>query len=149
LRVDDIDRRILSLLVDDARRTYDDIGRHVSLSAPAVKRRIDRLRSSGVLVGFSAVLDYEALGWNTEALIELFWVRGTRREEVAESLRRFPNVIEAWTVTGEADTVVRVRTQDHHDFEQLVYALHSEGYVERTRSAMILHQLVGAESRPV
>jgi len=76
-RVDTVDRKILSLLVEDGRRTYDDIGRRVSLSAPSVKRRVDRLRSSGALEGFTAVVDHGAMGWNTEALVELFYRPGT------------------------------------------------------------------------
>src|SRR5512142_2594526 len=74
--MDDQDRHILALLVDDGRRTYDDIARRVSLSAPAVKRRVDRLRSRGALQGFTAVVDHNALGDHTEALIELFYAPG-------------------------------------------------------------------------
>src|SRR5205809_714418 len=61
-RMDELDRRILALLVEDGRRTYDDIGRRVSLSAPSVKRRVDRLRASGALEGFTAVVDHGAMG---------------------------------------------------------------------------------------
>ena len=71
------DRQILALLVEDGRRTYDDIARRVSLSAPAVKRRVDRLRARGALQGFTAVVDHDALGDHTEALIELFFAPGT------------------------------------------------------------------------
>src|SRR3954468_18633761 len=100
LHVDAIDRKILALLVEDGRRTYDDIARHVSLSAPAVKRRVDKLRGGGTLRGFTAVIDHEALGDRTEALIELFFTPGTLLDEVAETLRRYPEVVEAWSVTG-------------------------------------------------
>jgi Lrp/AsnC family transcriptional regulator, leucine-responsive regulatory protein len=62
LHMDATDRRILSLLVEDSRRTYDDIAGRVNLSAPSVKRRVDRLRASGALVGFTAVVDHAALG---------------------------------------------------------------------------------------
>ncbi|HTU84444.1 MAG TPA: AsnC family transcriptional regulator, partial [Solirubrobacteraceae bacterium] len=51
--MDTQDRQILALLVEDGRRTYDDIGRRVALSAPAVKRRVDRLRARGALQGFT------------------------------------------------------------------------------------------------
>jgi DNA-binding Lrp family transcriptional regulator len=51
---DDLDRRIVAALVDDARATYAEVGSLVGLSAPAVKRRVDRLRASGAITGFSA-----------------------------------------------------------------------------------------------
>src|SRR6478672_13460883 len=101
--MDDVDRRILALLVEDGRRTYDDLASRVALSAPAVKRRVDRLRRDGVLRAFTAVVDHAALGSTTEALVELFFAPGTLLDEVTEVLQRHPEVVEAWSVTGEAD----------------------------------------------
>jgi Lrp/AsnC family leucine-responsive transcriptional regulator len=140
--VDDPDRQILALLVEDGRRTYDDIGRHVSLSAPAVKRRVDRLRERGALRGFTAVVDHAALGDRTEALIELFFAPGTLLEQVADTLRSHPEVVEAWSVTGDADAIARVRTHDNADLERLIMELQRDGLVRRTRSQVVLSRLV-------
>jgi Lrp/AsnC family transcriptional regulator, leucine-responsive regulatory protein len=140
--MDDADRKILALLVEDGRRTYDDVGRRVSLSGPAIKRRVDRLRSTGALRGFTAVLDHAALGDRTEALIELFFAAGTQLESVAATLQRFPEVVEAWSVTGEADAIARVRTRDNADLERLIMDLQRDGLVERTRSQVVLSRLV-------
>ena len=71
LRMDAIDQRIVSCLVTDARSSYAEIGNSVGLSAPAVKRRVDKLLDTGVLRGFTAVVDQEALGWGTEAFVEV------------------------------------------------------------------------------
>lgn len=147
MRIDDIDKQILALLVEDGRRTYEYIGAEVALSPPAVKRRVDKLRASGVLVGFSAILNHEALGASTEALVELFWVNGKMRNQIVESLRRHPSVVEAWAVTGEADVIVRVRMSEVRDLEQLVMDLHGEGLVIRTRSSIIIRHLVDAGGR--
>jgi Lrp/AsnC family leucine-responsive transcriptional regulator len=140
--MDDPDRQILALLVEDGRRTYDDIAGRVALSAPAVKRRIDRLRDRGVLKGFTAVVDAAALGDSTEALIELFYAPGTLLEQVTATLRRHPEVVEAWSVTGEADAIARVRTHDNGDLERLIMDLQREGLVQRTRSQVVLSRLV-------
>jgi len=128
--------------VDDGRRTYDDIARQVALSAPAVKRRVDRLRASGALLGFTAVLDHNALGDHTEALIELFFSPGTQLDAVADTLAEHVEVLEAWSVTGEADAIARVRTRDNTDLERLIRALQRDGHVVRTRSQVVLSQLV-------
>jgi Lrp/AsnC family leucine-responsive transcriptional regulator len=140
--MDATDRRILSLLMDDGRRTYDDIARQVKLSAPSVKRRVDRLRASGALQGFTALVDHVAIGWNTEALVELFCRPGTTLPEVARTLREHPEVVEAWSVTGEADAIARVRTSDNADLERLIIDLQRDGLVERTRSQVVLSRLV-------
>ena len=140
--MDAIDRKIVALLVDDGRRPYGDIAAQVSLSAPAVKRRVDRLRASGALRGFTAVVDHAALGEQTEALVELFYAPGTQLDSVAETLRGHPEVVEAWSVTGEADAIARVRTQDNADLERLIIDLQRDGLVVRTRSQVILSALV-------
>jgi DNA-binding Lrp family transcriptional regulator len=114
----------------------------VSLSAPAVKRRVDRLRASGALRGFTAVVDHAAMGAQTEALVELFYSPGTLLDSVAETLRSHPEVVEAWSVTGEADAIARVRTQDNADLERLIMDLQRDGLVVRTRSQVILSALV-------
>ena len=140
--MDAVDRRILSLLVEDGRRTFDDIARRVSLSAPSVKRRVDRLRAGGALRGFTALVDHAALGASTEALVELFYAPGTTLDRVAASLRAHPEVVEAWSVTGEADCIARVRTVDNADLERLIMDLQRGGEVLRTRSQIVMSQLV-------
>ena len=142
LRMDATDRRILSLLMEDGRRTYDDIAGRVKLTAPSVKRRVDRLRGSGALRGFTAVVDHSALGWGTEALVELFYRPGTTLQEVTRTLSDHPEVVEAWSVTGEADAIARVRTSDNADLERLIIDLQRNGLVERTRSQVVLSRLV-------
>ncbi len=141
--MDELDRKILALLVEDGRLTYEAIGRRVALSPPAVKRRVDRLRASGALRGFTAVVDHAALGAQTEALVELFYAPGTLLDSVAETLRAHPEVVEAWSVTGEPDAIARVRTADNADLERLIMELQRNGLVVRTRSQVVLSRLVG------
>ena len=141
-----MDRKILALLLDDGRRTYDDIARRVDLTSPSVKRRVDRLRAEGALQGFTALVDHGALGWNTEALVELFYESGTTLDKVAETLREHPEVVEAWSVTGEADAIARVRTEDNRDLERLIMDLQRHGLVVRTRSQVVLSRLVAHPS---
>jgi Lrp/AsnC family transcriptional regulator, leucine-responsive regulatory protein len=145
VHVDALDRKILALLQEDGRRTYGDIGKRVRLSAPSVKRRVDKLLASGALEGFTAVVEHGALGWNTEALVELFFEAGTTLDRVAATLREHPEVVEAWSVTGEADAIARVRTEDNADLERLIMDLQRNGLVVRTRSQVVLSRLV---SRP-
>lgn len=140
--MDATDRKILALLVEDGRRTFDDIAGQVALSAPAVKRRVDRLRADGSLQGFTAVVDPQLLGYGTEALVELFYAPGVTLDAVTDSLRRRPEVVEAWSVSGEPDAVAHVRTHDNGDLERLIRQLQADGAVVRTRSQIVLSRLV-------
>jgi Lrp/AsnC family leucine-responsive transcriptional regulator len=101
-----------------------------------------RLRAEGAVRGFTAVVDHVPLGWNTEALVELFYRPGTRLDEVARTLRDHPEVVEAWSVTGEADAIARVPTQNNSDLERLIIDLQRNGLVELTRSVIVLSRLV-------
>ena len=140
---DELDRKIITALMANARTSFAEIGAAVGLSATAVKRRVDRLRESGALQGYTAVVDHAALGWDTEALVELFCRPGTTLDEVAATLREHAEVVEAWSVTGEADAIARVRTADNADLERLIIDLQRNGLVERTRSVVALSRLVG------
>lgn len=142
MSLDDIDEQIVAALVRDARASYAVIGQEVGLSAPAVKRRVDRLRSSGAITGFSARVDPAALGWTTEAYVELFCSGRTLPAEIAAAVRRYPEVADACTITGEADALVHIRAADVRHFEQVMERIGAEPFVVRTRSVIVLSRLV-------
>lgn len=144
LHIDDIDRRIIASLIADARSSYAEIGAVVSLSAPAVKRRVDRLRSAGVILGFTAVVDPAAVGWSTEAFVELFCVGRTSPSQIAEATRRHPEVVAAYTVSGEADALVHLRAADIGHLERALERLRAEPFVSSSRSTIVLSRLVAA-----
>jgi DNA-binding Lrp family transcriptional regulator len=139
---DDLDKRIVSALVANARATFADIGAQVGLSAPAVKRRVDRLRSAGAITGFSATVDPSALGWTTEAYVELFCRGRTSPADIAAAVSRYPEVTGAVTVTGEADALLHIRAADVQHFERVVERIGAEPFVVRTRSVIVLSRLV-------
>jgi DNA-binding Lrp family transcriptional regulator len=140
--VDDIDARIIAALIKDARASYALIGQEVGLSAPAVKRRVDRLRAAGAITGFSARVDPAAMGWTTEAYVELFCGGRTSPEEIAAAVRRYPEVADACTITGEADALVHIRAADVRHFEDVMERIRAEPFVVRTRSVIVLSRLV-------
>ncbi|HSR83309.1 MAG TPA: Lrp/AsnC family transcriptional regulator [Streptosporangiaceae bacterium] len=139
---DDLDRRIVAALVDDARATYAEVGAIVGLSAPAVKRRVDRLRASGAITGYSAQVDPAALGWTTEAYVELFCRGRTSPGDIGAAVAKHPEVIDACTITGEADALLHIRAADVRHFEQVVERIGAEPFVVRTRSVIVLSRLV-------
>ena len=142
MRLDDVDQRILALLQEDARASYAEIGAIVSLSAPAVKRRVDRLRSAGVIRGYTAVIDPGAVGWTTEAFVELFCTGRTSPQQLRAAAKRHPAVVGAYTISGEADALVHLRAVDMAELEQALEKLRAEPFVTSTRSMIVLSRLV-------
>ncbi len=142
MRLNDLDERIVHTLAEDARRSYADIGAIVGLSAPAVKRRVDRLRAEGAITGFTVRVDPAALGWETEGFIEIYCSRNTSPDAIKQGLARYPEIASASTVTGEADAVVQVFAADMRHFEQVLERIAGEPYVERTKSVLVLSPLL-------
>ncbi|MFG1676245.1 Lrp/AsnC family transcriptional regulator [Micromonospora sp. NPDC049282] len=142
MQIDAVDQRIIALLVADARASYADIGTRVSLSAPAVKRRVDRLRAAGVIRGFTAVVDPAAVGWTTEAFVELFCAGRTTPAQIGVAARRHPEVVGAYTVSGEADALVHLRAADISHLEEALERLRAESFVTSSRSTIVLSRLV-------
>src|ERR1044072_6563712 len=104
--MDDIDRQIVALLSQDARRSFQSIGLRVSLSAPGVKRRVDRLEADGVIRRYTARVYPGSFGWTTHALVALYCEGWIAAAEVREAVERHPVVEAAYTVAGEASAVV-------------------------------------------
>jgi DNA-binding Lrp family transcriptional regulator len=140
--LDDLDKQIVAALVADARGTYAEIGAAVGLSAPAVKRRVDRLRASGAITGFSAKVDPATVGWTTEAYVELFCRGRTSPADIRAAVSKHPEVIDACTVTGEADALLHIMASDVRHFEEVVERIGAEPFVVRTRSVIVLSRLV-------
>jgi DNA-binding Lrp family transcriptional regulator len=142
VELDDIDQRIVAALRDDARASFAEIGAAVGLSAPAVKRRVDRLRSAGVITGFVAVVDPSALGWSTEAYVEVYCQGKTTPAMIAAAVSRHPEVVDACTVSGEADALVHVVASDMRHFEEVLERIGAEKFVVRTKSVLVLSRLL-------
>ena len=123
VRLDDLDRKILDHLERDGRATLADVGAAVGLSASAVKRRVDRLHETGVIVGYTAVIDPQALGDRLEAFVELYCADSVAPGDLLASVAGLPAVIAAHTVAGDADAVVRVRVEGIEELERVIEEL--------------------------
>jgi DNA-binding Lrp family transcriptional regulator len=140
--MDNLDRGILDLLRRNARAGYGDIGGVVGLSASAVKRRVDKLVSDGVIRGFTIQVDPAVDGLSTEAYVELF-CRGTvAPDELLRILSAVPEVVEAGTITGSADAMVHIRARDIPALEVALEKVRQAPNVDHTRSAIVLSRLI-------
>ena len=139
--MDSIDQQIVALLRENARRSFQDIGARVSLSAPAVKRRVDRLESDGVIRGYAASVDPARFGWNTQAFVELFCEGRMSSGGVQEAVAGHPEVAGAYTVAGEASAILHLRTEDTMHLEQALERIRETPGVLRTQTQIVLSTL--------
>ncbi|MGH2915628.1 MAG: Lrp/AsnC family transcriptional regulator [Solirubrobacteraceae bacterium] len=139
--MDQVDERIVALLRENARRSFQDIGRHVHLSAPAVKRRLDRLERDGVVLGYTAIVDPQAFGWHAEAFVDLYCDGGMSGNEIKRWVRRDPGVVSAHTVAGEASALLHVMAQDTKALELSLERIRATPGVIRTVTEVVLSTL--------
>jgi DNA-binding Lrp family transcriptional regulator len=138
---DAIDEQIVALLREDARRSFQSIGARVSLSAPAVKRRVDRLEADGVIAGYSAQVDPARYGWGTHAFVALYCEGRMAAQEVHEAVSRHPEVEAAYTVAGDASAMLHVRARDTAHLEEALERIRDAPGVTRTHTQIVLSTL--------
>jgi Lrp/AsnC family leucine-responsive transcriptional regulator len=136
--VDEVDRRILDLLRQDARRSVADIAARVSLTPAPVKRRIDRLERLGVIIGYTVVLDDEKIGPAIDAFTELRVAGDVDIDDVIATIRDLPEVREAFTIAGDPDALIHIRVDDVHHLKRVVNGLRRSGRVTGTKTMMVL-----------
>jgi|SRR5215211_477774 len=141
LRLDDIDHKILALLVEDGRVSFATLGQLIGLSTAATKRRVDRLRREGAVRRFTVELEPTALGWTIEAFVELYCEGRVPPDRMREMVRTIPEAVEAYTVTGESDGILRVRAADTGHLEKVLGVIRNYPGVSRTRSSIVLSRL--------
>ena len=141
-RFDDIDERILAELAEHARATFAEIGERVNLSAPAVKRRVDRMLDRGVIKGFTTVIDRNVLGWNTEAYVQVFCHGTIAPERLRAAWVGIPEIVSAATVTGTSDAILHVLARDMQHLEEALERIRSSAEVERSESIVVLSNLI-------
>jgi DNA-binding Lrp family transcriptional regulator len=139
--MDDTDRRIVALLRENARRSFKDIGRHVHLTAPAVKRRVDRLERAGVIRGYTTVVDPRAFGWHAEAFVDLYCEGHMPGEAIKRAVQGEPGVVSAHTVAGEASAMLRVMAEDTQALELTLERIRATDGVTRTVTEVVLSTL--------
>jgi DNA-binding Lrp family transcriptional regulator len=145
-RIDEIDEQIIALLRENARRSFQDIGDRVSLSAPAVKRRVDRLEAKGAIRGYTATVEPTAFGWHSHAFVELFCEGRMSGAEVSAAVSKHPEVEGAYTVAGSPSAILHVRATDTQHLEQALERIRETPGVTRTETQVVLSTLF---ERPV
>ena len=132
----------------NARSSYAEIGKEVGLSAPAVKRRVDKLLDTGVLRGFTAVVDPEALGWGTEAFVEVHCKGNVAPHDIQHRLEPMAGGSAAYTVSGAADAIVHLRAANIHHLETALERLRAVEIIDRTVSTVVLSRLLDRPLAP-
>jgi len=144
--LDDRDREIMAALQADARATYADIAARIGMSASAVHERVRKLEQSGAIRGYKAVVSAEAVGLFVTALISAAPLDPQQPDDLPDRVAEFPEVEDCYSVAGEMNYVLKVRTRTTGDLEDLIRRLREKAGVA-TRTTIALS--IPFEGRPM
>ena len=151
VRLDEMDRKILAALQEDASQSLDEIARRVGSSKTPVWNRIRRMKEAGVILRTTALLDAEALG-----LEACFFVLVRTSEHEADWQRRFldvlrrrPEVLEAHRLAGDIDYILKVRVRNARAYDTFYQALISEVRIYNVTALLSMEEIKATTVLPL
>lgn len=149
--MDELDRKILSELQQDADRSLEDIAAAVGSSRSPVWNRIRKMRDSGVIKGQVALLDPEEVGFGTcffvlvrTAAHEKDW-----QDRFLAAIRRRPEVMEAHRLAGEIDYLLKVRVPDARGYDRFYQALIAEVAIYNVTALLSMEEIKSTTALPI
>ena len=135
--LDEVDRKLLRELLIDSKRSYRELARSIGVSTATVINRVQRLESSGVIRGYTVIIDHERLGFELTVVTEITVSKG-RLIEVEEEVSKLPNVCAVYDVTGLTDAMVVAKFRSRRELSKFTKGLLAMPYVERTNTHVVL-----------
>lgn len=136
--LDDIDKRIIKVLEDDARTSLRKISELVDVSLGTVSNRVKRMEKNGIIRGYSVILDPDKIGWELNVVIGLRIQKG-RLIEIQERIAKDSRVHGVYDVTGDFDSMVIARAKNRKDLDDLSKNVLSIDGVERSITHLVLN----------
>lgn len=138
--VDDLDLAILALLDQDCRRSNREIAKQLGKSPVTIGRHIADMEARGLIKGWGAQIDYELLGFDIIAVIEITISKG-KLIQVEREIAKHPNVFGVFDITGSYDALVFARFRTRRHLSQIIKEILRSEYVERTNTHVILNTI--------
>jgi Lrp/AsnC family transcriptional regulator, leucine-responsive regulatory protein len=135
--VEQIDRQIVRLLMQDGRMSFTDLGKATGLSTSAVHQRVRRLEERGIIRGYAARVDYEAAGLPLTAFVSVKPVDPGQADDAPEVLADIPEIEACYSVAGEENYILKVRVAAPSDLEELLARIRTKANVS-TRTTIVL-----------
>jgi len=136
--LDEIDKKIIKVLQDDARTSLRKISELVKVSLGTVSNRVKRMEANGVIKGYSVILDPDQIGWELNVVIGLRIQKG-RLIEIQERIAKDSRVNGVYDVTGDFDSMVIARAKNRKDLDDLSKNVLSIDGVERSITHLVLN----------
>ncbi|MDD6151161.1 MAG: Lrp/AsnC ligand binding domain-containing protein [Bacteroidales bacterium] len=139
--IDNIDRKILSFLVNNARMPFLEIARECGVSGAAIHQRVKKLEAAGVITGSRLLVKPEALGLNVCAFINVTLSEDNKYPEVISAIKHIPEVVECHFVTGRCALLLKVYCFDNNHLMNIILnTIQRIPYVQTTDTILSLEE---------
>lgn len=137
LHIDETDKRILSELLRDCRRSYRAIARRAGVSVGTALTRIRRMEKAGIIRGYAAILDHERIGYQLTVLAEITVSKG-KLVEMEQAISKLNGTCAVYDVTGLTDALVIAKFHSREELSKFTKGLLSMPFVDRSNTHMVL-----------
>ena len=138
INLDQVDRDILEILQKDGRSSASFIADEIGMSVPAVADRIKKLQESGVIKGFTTLLNHRKVGLDVSAFITVISESSSHYSDVVRETNNSPELIQCFTTTGNGSHVFLAITENTQSLEKLLRIIQGWPGIMRTETQMIL-----------
>ena len=146
-KLDEIDYKVLDLLIDNSRIPYTDIAKKLLISAGTVHVRIKKMEDAGIISGSSLKLDYKKLGYTFIAYIGIFLEKTHLTNEVLEKLNSIPFVTVAHITTGRFNIYCKIRSRNTNHAKEIIFMIDDIDGVSRTETMISLEESINDKKR--
>jgi len=140
-QIDDLDKKILSLVSKNARVPYLEVARECNVSGAAIHQRIQRLIKLGVITGSEFIINPKSIGLLTCAYMGIYLTKASLYDDVLKKLKEIPEIVECHYTTGEYSLFIKVVTRDNEDLKHILAdSLQKIEGIERTETFISLEE---------
>ena len=146
-KLDDVDHKILDLLIDNSRIPFTDIAKKLLISAGTVHVRVKKMEEFGIIQGASLALDYKKLGYTFIAYIGIFLEKTHLTNFVLEKLESIPYVTVAHITTGRFNIFCKIRSKNTNHAKEIIFMIDDIDDVSRTETMISLEESINDKKR--
>jgi DNA-binding Lrp family transcriptional regulator len=146
MNIDDKDKKLVNALLENARLSYRQLAKKANVSVATVMNRIKRLEKEGVIKSYSALLNYENLGYDIDVIISIKVAKG-KLFHVENKIATNPNVLAVFDVTGDFDSAVIAKFKNRRSLDAFLKRIQTYDFVERTHTILILNTIKNTQMK--
>jgi len=143
LEIDSVDKQIINILMEDASRSYQEIGKKLFLSSGTVHVRVKKLETLGIIKNHTATIDFSKIGYDVTCFIGIHLSNAELFDTVAKKLEKIDEVISVDFTTGNYSMMIKLICKDTNHLKQILTdKIQKIEGVQRTETHISLHQAI-------